>query len=152
MATRRLDFDLVTYDGYISTARDPRLKSAERAGASPAPPAPSTTEALVFIARDGCEAYHGGRLTCRNSGRTRDARYGADRWCLPCVAADALERGNDVRYVNDLADDFSLDDEDGPEWAIAVGAAVFGTGFVVGLGALCIIGAVAVARWLGWVA
>jgi hypothetical protein len=101
MAIQWLDFDLVTYDGYITTARDPRLKSAERAGAAPAPPAPST---------------------------------------------------NDVRYVNDLADEWALDDADGPEWAIAVGAAIFGTGFVLGLGALCIIGAVAVARWLGWVA
>jgi hypothetical protein len=102
MAIQWLDFDLVTYDGYISTARDPRLKSAERAGAAPAPPAPS-----------------------------------------------------DVQYVNDLADDFAdgvVHDNDGPEWAIAVGAALFGTGFVVGLGACCIIGAVAVARWLGWVA
>jgi hypothetical protein len=62
---------------------------------------------------------------------------------------------SDVRYVNDLADDFAdgvVHDNDGPEWAITVGAAVFGTGFVLGLGALCIIGAVAVARWLGWVA
>jgi hypothetical protein len=100
MAIQWLDFDLVTYDGYISTARDPRLKSAERAGAAPAPPAPS----------------------------------------------------EDVRYVNDLADEWALDDTDGPEWAIVAGAAIVGTGFVVGLGACCIIGAVAVARWLGWVA
>jgi len=78
-----------------------RPMSAERAGAAPAPPAPSTS---------------------------------------------------DVEYVNDLADDFSLDDEDGPEWAIVAGAAIVGSGFVLGLGALCIIGAVAVARWLGWVA
>jgi hypothetical protein len=101
MATRRLDFDMVTYDGYISTARDPRLKNTERAGAAPAPLAPSTS---------------------------------------------------DVEYVNDLADDFGLDDADGPEWAIVAGAAIVGTGFVLALGALCIIGAVAVARWLGWVA
>jgi hypothetical protein len=94
MGIRRLDFDLITYDGYLA-AVDPM--SAERAGAAPAPPAPS-----------------------------------------------------DVRYVNDLADDFSLDDADGPEWAIVAGAAIVGTGFVLALGALCIIGAVAVARWLGW--
>jgi hypothetical protein len=90
------------YDGYITTARDPRLKSAERAGAAPAPPAPSTS---------------------------------------------------DVEHVRGLADDFAdgvVHDNDGPEWAIAVGAAIVGTAFVVGLGALCIIGAVAVARWLGW--
>jgi hypothetical protein len=58
----------------------------------------------------------------------------------------------DVRYVNDLADEWALDDSDGPEWAIVAGAAIVGTTFILGLGALCIIGAVAVARWLGWVA
>jgi hypothetical protein len=59
---------------------------------------------------------------------------------------------NDVEYVNELADDFGdlYDSPDGPEWAIVAGAAIVGTGFVLALGALCIIGAVAVARWLGW--
>lgn len=28
--------------------------------------------------------------TCRTSGRTRDAKYGADRWCDACIANDTL--------------------------------------------------------------
>jgi hypothetical protein len=68
-------------------------------------------------------------------------------------AAPAPPAPSDVQYVNDLAGDFDvLDESDGPEWAIVAGAAVLGTTFVVALGALCIIGAVTVARWLGWVA
>jgi hypothetical protein len=71
-------------------------------------------------------------------------------------AAPAPPAPPDVQYVNDLAGelDFSLliDPPDGPEWTIVAGAAIVGTTFVLGLGALCIIGAVAVARWLGWVA
>jgi hypothetical protein len=58
----------------------------------------------------------------------------------------------DVELVNEFADDFGgmYDSPDGPDWAIVAGAAIVGTGFVLALGALCIIGAVAVARWLGW--
>lgn len=46
--------------------------------------------ALRLIARNGCENYTG-RSTCRdNSGRTRDARYGAEKWCDACIALDVL--------------------------------------------------------------
>ena len=31
-----------------------------------------------------------GPATCRTSGRTRDAKYGADRWCDACIANDTL--------------------------------------------------------------
>ena len=50
-------------------------------------------------------AAHGGMNSCENfvdtspqtcrspgSGRTIDAEYSADAWCMPCVAEDALER------------------------------------------------------------
>ena len=37
-----------------------------------------------------CETFTSGRCLDPNSGRTRGAEYGADAWCAPCVAADAL--------------------------------------------------------------
>lgn len=56
-------------------------------------------EALMLIAENNgngtdnhCSNYTGGSATCRkpNSGRTKDAEYGADRWCDACIAADGL--------------------------------------------------------------
>lgn len=48
---------------------------------------------LKRIARDGCHTFIGGG-TCRdqNSGRWANGKYLADRWCVACVAADALEK------------------------------------------------------------
>ena len=61
---------------------------------------------------------------------------------------------SDVQRVRELAAEFHYGDDgwvlddsfDGTEWVVAA----VGTGFVVALGAFCIIGAVHVARWLGW--
>jgi hypothetical protein len=48
--------------------------------------------ALTLIDRHGCETFTSGRCLDENSGRTRGAEYGAERWCDPCVARDALNR------------------------------------------------------------
>jgi hypothetical protein len=48
-------------------------------------------EALELIDRDGCETFTGtARCLDPNSGRTRGAKYGADKWCDPCIARDVL--------------------------------------------------------------
>ena len=46
---------------------------------------------LIAGAAPHCENYRAAPF-CRDpqSGRVRGAQYGADRWCDPCVAADAL--------------------------------------------------------------
>jgi hypothetical protein len=49
------------------------------------------TDALRLIDENGCEnIYGGGRCSDPMSGRTRGAEYGAEAWCAPCIAADAL--------------------------------------------------------------
>jgi len=51
-------------------------------------------EALEEISRFAeCENYTG-QYYCHseNSGRSRNARWGADRWCDTCIARDALAR------------------------------------------------------------
>ncbi len=59
-----------------------------------------------------------------------------------------------VAYVNGLADEFDgwalHDSPDNAELAIIAAVGVIGTGLVIALGAFCIVGAVTVARWLGW--
>lgn len=45
--------------------------------------------ALTLIGTD-CANYRA-HYTCVTAGRTRDAQYGADRWCEQCIARDALE-------------------------------------------------------------
>lgn len=59
-------------------------------------------EALMVIGSQ-CENLTSA-LGCRSasSGKTRGAHYGADRWCYPCVARDALERAGALpRKVDD---------------------------------------------------
>jgi hypothetical protein len=57
------------------------------------------TDALTLIANRRCEHYFSG--SCRTDGsRTRGAQYGADRWCDPCIAADALARGEADAHRN----------------------------------------------------
>ena len=60
----------------------------------------------------------------------------------------------DVEYVNGLADEFDgwvlHDSPDNAEFAVIAAVGVIGTGLVIALGAFCIVGAVTVARWLGW--
>lgn len=46
--------------------------------------------ALSLIAERGCETFTVGRCWSPGNGRTRGARYGAECWCDPCVATDAL--------------------------------------------------------------
>ena len=50
------------------------------------------SDALRHIA-DGEQCDNFTRSRCRDphSGRTRDAKYGADRWCDVCIALDALD-------------------------------------------------------------
>lgn len=47
--------------------------------------------ALQEIDKYGCSTYTGThRCLDANSGRTRGAQFGADAWCDPCIARDAL--------------------------------------------------------------
>lgn len=51
----------------------------------------SLTTALQAIADGGCTNYTQG--CCRGDrGRSRDAKYTADRWCHACIAQDGLDR------------------------------------------------------------
>jgi hypothetical protein len=49
----------------------------------------ATTAALRLIGTK-CSRYTRGRCS-DNPGLSKDARYGADRWCHECIAAEALE-------------------------------------------------------------
>jgi hypothetical protein len=53
-------------------------------------PTPTLIDALRLIDRTGCEKLTRGRCADPDSGFTRGAPAGADAWCLPCVAYDAL--------------------------------------------------------------
>ena len=46
-------------------------------------------DALQLISRHGCESFVA-PYNCQGGGRTRGAYYGADAWCDPCIALDAL--------------------------------------------------------------
>lgn len=46
-------------------------------------------DALQLISRHGCEGSVA-PYNCQDAGRTRGAYYGADAWCDPCIALDAL--------------------------------------------------------------
>jgi hypothetical protein len=45
---------------------------------------------IVADAGGRCETFTRGSCRDENSGRTLGAKYGADRWCDPCIALDAL--------------------------------------------------------------
>ena len=47
-------------------------------------------EALERIDRDGCERLTGPTRCFDVEGWSRDARYGADAWCNPCIARKVL--------------------------------------------------------------
>lgn len=46
-------------------------------------------DALQLISRHGCESFVA-PYNCQWGGLTRGANYGADAWCDPCIALDAL--------------------------------------------------------------
>jgi hypothetical protein len=47
-------------------------------------------DALRLIMGDRCQTFTSGLGTCITSGRTKDAKYTAERWCDSCIAFDAL--------------------------------------------------------------
>lgn len=53
--------------------------------------------ALQEVDRNGCTSYTVGRCFDKNTGRTRNAPYVADKWCDACVARDALNAYEGVR-------------------------------------------------------
>jgi len=44
--------------------------------------------ALKLIAGEKCSNFTSG--DCKSAGRTKNAQYGADRWCDACIARDGL--------------------------------------------------------------
>lgn len=50
------------------------------------------SDALRLITRGGCESFTTEIGSCLRWGRTIDAKYLADRACMPCIANAALER------------------------------------------------------------
>ena len=50
---------------------------------------------LGLIAGQKCEVVTTG--DCRSSGRILGARYGADKWCSACMAAEALRLLTEAR-------------------------------------------------------
>lgn len=73
----------------------------ESVKAEPADAVQILGDALLLIAGERCSTFTSG--SCRNgtSGKVRGAKYGADAWCEPCIAFDALERAGALLPVVD---------------------------------------------------
>lgn len=65
----------------------PTVEHAPETESAPGSPE-AMRAALMHVGGMGCETYTKG--SCVDSGRTKDAQYGADRWCDACVANTAL--------------------------------------------------------------